>query len=123
MRARLSSWVIAKRNHSMADYRLYCFGESGNAYKAALMLELCRLSWEPVFVDFFAGRRHESFGVVIPVDTIGGAERHQTIAQPVVEKCVVEMVKRVLQGRVEDERRAALQRVLWRRRFHVFIRQ
>ena len=39
----------------MADYRLYCFGESGNAYKAALMLELCRLSWEPVKVDFFNG--------------------------------------------------------------------
>ncbi|WP_395661479.1 glutathione S-transferase family protein [Aestuariivirga sp.] len=39
----------------MADYRLYCFGESGNAYKVALMLELCRLSWQPVFVDFFNG--------------------------------------------------------------------
>ena len=39
----------------MADYRLNCFGESGNAYKAALMLELCRLSWQPVFVDFFNG--------------------------------------------------------------------
>jgi glutathione S-transferase len=39
----------------MTDYKLYCFGESGNAYKAALMLELCRLPWEPVFVDFFKG--------------------------------------------------------------------
>ena len=39
----------------MAPYRLYCFGESGNAYKAALMLELCRLSWVPIFVDFFNG--------------------------------------------------------------------
>ena len=39
----------------MAEYRLYCFGESGNAYKAALMLELCRLPWKPVFVDFFKG--------------------------------------------------------------------
>ena len=39
----------------MAEYRLYCFGESGNAYKAALMLELCRLPWEPVYVDFFKG--------------------------------------------------------------------
>ncbi len=39
----------------MADYKLYCFGESGNAYKAALMLELCRLEWEPVKVDFFSG--------------------------------------------------------------------
>jgi glutathione S-transferase len=39
----------------MTGYRLYCFGESGNAYKVALMLELCRLPWEPVFVDFFKG--------------------------------------------------------------------
>ena len=39
----------------MADYKLYCFGESGNAYKVALMLELCRLSWQPVYFDFFNG--------------------------------------------------------------------
>jgi glutathione S-transferase len=35
--------------------KLYCFGESGNSYKAALALELSGLDWEPVFVDFFAG--------------------------------------------------------------------
>lgn len=35
--------------------KLYCFGESGNAYKAALALELSGLDWEPVFVDFFKG--------------------------------------------------------------------
>lgn len=35
--------------------KLYCFGESGNAYKAALALELSGLAWEPVFVDFFGG--------------------------------------------------------------------
>jgi glutathione S-transferase len=35
--------------------KLYCFGESGNAYKAALALELSGLDWAPVFVDFFAG--------------------------------------------------------------------
>lgn len=35
--------------------KLYCFGESGNSYKAALALELSGLAWEPVFVDFFAG--------------------------------------------------------------------
>ena len=39
----------------MKEYKLYCFGESGNAYKAALMLELCRLDWQPVWVDFFNG--------------------------------------------------------------------
>lgn len=35
--------------------KLYCFGESGNAYKAALALQLSGLDWEPVKVDFFGG--------------------------------------------------------------------
>ncbi len=35
--------------------KLYCFGESGNSYKAALPLELSGLDWEPVKVDFFNG--------------------------------------------------------------------
>lgn len=39
----------------MAEYKLWCMGESGNAYKAALMLELCGVAWEPVWVDFFHG--------------------------------------------------------------------
>src|SRR5689334_10568757 len=39
----------------MAEYRLYCFAQSGNAYKAALMLNLCGANWEPRFVDFFNG--------------------------------------------------------------------
>lgn len=36
-------------------FRLHCFAQSGNAYKAALMLNLCSADWEPVFVDFFNG--------------------------------------------------------------------
>ena len=39
----------------MAEYQLYCFGESGNCYKAALMLQLSRMGWEPIHVDYFAG--------------------------------------------------------------------
>lgn len=39
----------------MADYQLYCFAQSGNAYRAALMLNLVGADWEPVLVDFFAG--------------------------------------------------------------------
>jgi glutathione S-transferase len=35
--------------------QLYCFGESGNSYKAALALQLSGLDWEPVYVDFFNG--------------------------------------------------------------------
>ncbi len=39
----------------MAEFRLYCFAQSGNAFKAALMLNLCKADWEPRFVDFFNG--------------------------------------------------------------------
>jgi glutathione S-transferase len=39
----------------MREYVLYGFGESGNAYKAALMLELCKLDWECRKVDYFKG--------------------------------------------------------------------
>ena len=39
----------------MSEYTLHCFGESGNAYKAALMLELARCDWSPIWVDYFNG--------------------------------------------------------------------
>ena len=39
----------------MAEYTLYCFAQSGNAYKAALMLALSGADWAPRFVDFFKG--------------------------------------------------------------------
>ncbi|HEY5633538.1 MAG TPA: glutathione S-transferase, partial [Burkholderiaceae bacterium] len=39
----------------MAEFTLYCFAQSGNAYKAALMLNLCGADWAPRFVDFFNG--------------------------------------------------------------------
>ena len=37
----------------MSEYELYCFAQSGNAYRAALMLNLIGADWKPVFVDFF----------------------------------------------------------------------
>jgi glutathione S-transferase len=37
------------------EFRLYCFAQSGNAYKVALMLNLCGAKWEARFVDFFNG--------------------------------------------------------------------
>jgi len=39
----------------MGSFILYGFGESGNSYKAALMLELCKLDWTCRKVDFFNG--------------------------------------------------------------------
>ena len=37
----------------MAEYELHCFAQSGNAYRAALMLNLIGADWKPIFVDFF----------------------------------------------------------------------
>ncbi len=40
----------------MPEYELYCFAQSGNAYRAALMLNLVGADWKPVYVDFFKGQ-------------------------------------------------------------------
>jgi glutathione S-transferase len=48
--------------------KLYCFGESGNSYKAALPMELAGIDWEPVFVDFFKGEaRSDAFKEINPM--------------------------------------------------------
>ena len=39
----------------MSEYMLYCFAQSGNAYKAALMLNCCQ------FVDYFGGENRAPF--------------------------------------------------------------
>lgn len=39
----------------MTEFQLYCFAQSGNAYRVALMLNLIGADWEPIWVDFFAG--------------------------------------------------------------------
>lgn len=43
----------------MAEFRLHGFGESGNAYKVALMLELSGADWEVVPVGFFQGKTRD----------------------------------------------------------------
>ena len=40
----------------MPEYQLYCFAQSGNCYRAALMLNLIGADWKPLFVDFFKGQ-------------------------------------------------------------------
>lgn len=44
----------------MADYRLYCVGASGNAYKVALYMNCAGLDWEPVGVDFAGGQTRDA---------------------------------------------------------------
>ncbi len=50
---------------------LYCFGESGNAYKAALTMALCGYDWQPRFVDFFNGEnRTPEFRALNPMGEV-----------------------------------------------------
>ncbi len=42
----------------MAEYSLYCFAQSGNAYKVALTLQLAGADWQSRFVDYFNGETH-----------------------------------------------------------------
>ncbi|MEM6743044.1 MAG: glutathione S-transferase family protein [Pseudomonadota bacterium] len=43
----------------MTDYRLTCFAQSGNAYKAALYFALGGIEWTPVWINFFKGAHKE----------------------------------------------------------------
>ena len=55
----------------MVEYQLYCFAQSGNAYKPALMLNLCGADWNPRFVDFFNGEtRTKDFRAINPMGEV-----------------------------------------------------
>lgn len=55
----------------MAEYQLYCFAQSGNAYKPALTLNLCGADWTPQFVDFFNGEtRTAAFRAINPMGEV-----------------------------------------------------
>lgn len=95
--------------------KLYCFGESGNAYKAALTLTLAEMEWEPIFVDFFNGetRSPEFRGInemgEVPVLTDGEV----TLSQSGVIQDYVSSKTGKLGGRSAAERREILRWVFW----------
>lgn len=96
--------------------KLYCFGESGNAYKAALALELSGLDWEPVKVDFFGGetrtpqyRAEMNAMGEAPVMIDGDLRLSQS---GVIQDYVAEKSGK-LGGRDADERRDILRWILW----------
>jgi glutathione S-transferase len=45
----------AKTGAQAGKFTLYCFAQSGNAYKCALALQLGGADWAPRFVDYFGG--------------------------------------------------------------------
>jgi glutathione S-transferase len=45
----------AETGAQAGKFTLYCFAQSGNAYKCALALQLTGADWTPRFVDYFGG--------------------------------------------------------------------
>lgn len=94
---------------------LYCFGESGNAYKAALAMELAGMEWEPRFVDFFNGEsRTAAFRALndmgeVPVLVDGAV----TLSQSGVILDYISSKTGKLGGRSAAERREVLRWLFW----------
>ncbi|NJS38473.1 MAG: glutathione S-transferase family protein [Rhodobacteraceae bacterium] len=95
--------------------KLYCFGESGNAYKCALALVMTDLDWEPVFVDFFnGGARSPAFKAInemgeVPVLVDGDT----TLTQSGVILDYISSKTGKLGGRSAAERREVLRWLFW----------
>jgi glutathione S-transferase len=100
----------------VADYRLYCFAQSGNSYKAALTLQLLSASWEPRFVDFFNGETRSS-AYREGVNAMGEAPVLEHAGKRLAQSGVIlhYAAERFGKygGRNEDERREVLRWILW----------
>jgi glutathione S-transferase len=95
--------------------KLYCFGESGNAYKAALALTLAEMDWDAIYVDFFNGaarspefRELNEMGEV-PVLVDGDT----TLSQSGVILDYISSKTGKLGGRSAAERREVLRWLFW----------
>ncbi|MGV8950423.1 MAG: glutathione S-transferase family protein [Cypionkella sp.] len=95
--------------------KLYCFGESGNAYKCALALTFADMEWEPVYVDFFnGGARTAEFREInemaeVPVLVDG----ETTLTQSGVILDYISSKSGKLGGRSAAERREVLRWMFW----------
>jgi len=95
--------------------KLYCFGESGNAYKAALPLELSGLAWEAQYVDFFnGGSRTEDF---LKINVMGEVpalvDGDLTLTQSGAIQAYISEKSDKFAGETPEEKREVLRWVLW----------
>lgn len=95
--------------------KLYCFGESGNAYKCALSLTLTGTEWEPVFVDFFGGEtRGPAFRAINPMGEVPVLMDGETVlTQSGVILDYISSKTGRLGGRSAAERREVLRWLFW----------
>jgi glutathione S-transferase len=94
--------------------KFYCFGESGNAYKAALTMELAGFDYTPVHVDFFKGEaRSDAFRKIsvmgeVPVMVDGDVTLTQS---GVIQQYVVDKTGKL--GGSDADKYEVLRWVLW----------
>ncbi|MGH6671039.1 MAG: glutathione S-transferase family protein [Xanthobacteraceae bacterium] len=101
----------------MAQYELYCFAQSGNAYRVALMLNLIGADWKPVWVDFFKGGQTRTPQYRTDVNEMGEAPVLVHGAKKLSQSGVIltylaERAKKFL-PRGEDERLEALRWIIF----------
>jgi glutathione S-transferase len=99
----------------VSEYTLYCFAQSGNAYKPALALALAGANWTPRFVDYFGGETstpaYRAINVMgeVPVLEHNGIRLSQS---GVILDYLAEKLGR-FRARDETERREMLRWLLW----------
>ncbi len=99
----------------MSRYSLYGRGESGNTYKAGLMLSLCGLDWQPRLVDFFDPDTKSDFSSTInemgEIPVLEGDGRR--LSQTGVILTYLSDLTGKFGGRTEDERLEVLRWLLF----------
>ncbi len=101
----------------MAEYQLYCFAQSGNSYRAALMLKLIGADWQPVFVDFFRGGVQRSADYRTDINEMGEApvlvHGDKKLTQSGVILTYLAERSNKFQPRSEDDRLEALRWIIF----------
>jgi glutathione S-transferase len=100
----------------MADFTLYCFAQSGNAYKVALTLKLAGADWEPRWVDFFNGetRTPEYRARINAMGEVPVLEhRGKLLSQSGVILDYLAVTFNSFIWKSDDERREILRWILW----------
>ncbi len=91
--------------------QLWCFGESGNAYKAALTMQLTGYDSTPVFVDFFNGEtRSPTF---LRLNEMGEVPVFQEGGMTLTQSAVIQLHVAEKTGRYLDGHRAEIMRWLF----------
>jgi glutathione S-transferase len=98
------------------EYKLYCFAQSGNAYKVALTLKLAGADWEPRWVDFFNGETRTP-AYRAKINAMGEVpvleHRGQLLSQSGVILDYLASTLKKFQAENEAERREILRWILW----------